>query len=210
MKRSILFLLILVIVVLSVFSAEYTAYDEASSEFKMLLNKIGTNLIWFSEDENGNSAVPDNRHIFPLVESSTASFYSDIYFHWILDDTANAIVSLSFVSSEVDYQNAKYMLENMSPSESAEDMNYDVTMSSIGSDTSIIKTIKNSGDGGTVGTLLSERTLSDMTITLSPDVKERHFKIRMTICPAYSINGASLQFMEAQYAGYIVAELKYN
>ena len=210
MKRSILFLLILVIVVLSVFSAEYTAYDIESSEFKMLLNKIGTNLIWFSEDENGNSPVPDNRHIFPLVESSIASFYSDIYFHWNLDDTANAIVSLSFVSSEVDYQNAKYMLENMRPSESAEDMNYDVTMSSIGSDTSITKTIKNSGDGGTVGTLLSERTLSDMTITLSPDVKERHFKIRMTICPAYSINGASLQFMEAQYAGYIVAELKYN
>ena len=210
MKRSILLFFILVIVVLSIFSAEYTADDKKSSEFKLLLNKIGTNLIWFSEDENSNSAVPDNRHIFPLVKSSTDSFYSDIYFHWNLDDTANAIVSLRFVSSEVDYQNAKYMLENMSPSASAEDMNYDVTMTSFGSDTSITKTIKNSGDGGTVGTLLSERSLSDMTITLYPDMEERHFKIRMTICPAYSINGAALQFMEAQYAGYIVAELKYN
>lgn len=210
MRRFVLFFFILIFFTFSIFAVTYTESDTASTEFRLHLNKIGTNLIWFSEDENGNSAVPDNRHIFPLVESSTASFYSDIYFHWKLDDTANAIVSLSFVSSEVDYQNAKYMLENMSPSESAEDMNYDVTMSSIGSDTSITKTIKNSGDGGTVGTLLSERTLSDMTITLSPDVKERHFRITMTICPAYSINGASLQFMEAQYAGYIVAELKYN
>ena len=210
MRRFVLFFFILIFFTFSIFAVTYTESDTASTEFRLHLNKIGTNIIWFSEDAAGNSAVPDNRHIFPLVESSTASFYSDIYFHWKLDDTANAIVSLSFVSSEVDYQNAKYMLENMSPSESAEDMNYDVTMSSIGSDTSITKTIKNSGDGGTVGTLLSERTLSDMTITLSPDVKERHIRITMTICPAYSINGASLQFMEAQYAGYIVAELKYN
>ena len=209
MRRFVLFFFILIFFTFSIFAVTYTESDTASTEFRLHLNKIGTNLIWFSEDENGNSAVPDNRHIFPLVESSTASFYSDIYFHWKLDDTANAIVSLSFVSSEVDYQNAKYMLENMSHSANAEDMNYDVTMISIDSETTITNTIKNSAEGS-VGTLLTERTLSDMTITLTPTAKTRHFKITMTICPAYSINGGDLQFMDAQYAGYIVAELKYN
>ena len=209
MRRFVLFFFILIFFTFSIFAVTYTESDTASTEFRLHLNKIGTNIIWFSEDAAGNSAVPDNRHIFPLVESSTASFYSDIYFHWKLDDTANAIVSLSFVSSEVDYQNAKYMLENMSPSANAEDMNYDVTMISIDSETTITNTIKNSAEGS-VGTLLTERTLSDMTITLTPTAKTRHFKITMTICPAYSINGGDLQFMDAQYAGYIVAELKYN
>lgn len=210
MRRFVLFFFILVFFTFSIFAVTYTAgVDAASTEFRLHLNKIGTNIIWFSEDAAGNSAVPDNRHIFPLVKSSTAAFPSDIYFHWELDDTDGATISLSFVSSEVDYQNAKYMLENMSPSANAEDMNYDVTMISIDSETTITNTIKNSAEGS-VGTLLTERTLSDMTITLTPTAKTRHFKITMTICPAYSINGGDLQFMDAQYAGYIVAELKYN
>lgn len=209
MRRFTFLFIILVICVSPVFSDVYNSGDNVSSAFQLHLNKIGTNIIWFSEDAAGNSAVPDNRHIFPLVTSSTSSFSSDIYFHWQLDDVAGSTISLSFVSSEVDYQSAQFMLENMSPSANAEDMNYDVTMISIDSETTITNTIKNSAEGS-VGTLLTERTLSDMTITLTPTAKTRHFKITMTICPAYSINGGDLQFMDAQYAGYIVAELKYN
>ena len=211
MRRFTFLFIILVICVSPVFSDVYKSGDNVSSAFQLHLNKIGTKIIWFSEDAAGNSAVPDNRHIFPLVTSSTSSFSSDIYFHWQLDDVAGSTISLSFVSSEVDYQSAQFMLENMSTSASAEDMNYDVTMTSIDTGTSVTKTIKNSAESG-IGTLLTARTLDDMTITFTPDSteKERHFKITMTICPAYSINGGDLQFMETQYSGYIVAELKYN
>ena len=144
MRRFVLFFFILIFFTFSIFAVTYTESDTASTEFRLHLNKIGTNIIWFSEDAAGNSAVPDNRHIFPLVKSSTAAFPSDIYFHWELDDTDGATISLSFVSSEVDYQNAKYMLKNMSPSANAEDINYDVTMTSIDSESTITKTIKNS------------------------------------------------------------------
>ena len=137
-----------------------------------------------------------------LVKETTKPFNSKIYFHWNLDDTKSSKVSLSFVSSEVDYQNAKYMLENMSPNVNAVDMNYDVTLVNVDTGASVEKIIKNSAEGG-VGTLLTERSLDDMTIFII-------VKITMTICPAFSVNGGALQFMEAQYAGYIVAELKYN
>ena len=208
MKRGISLLLISLSII-PLLAEAYNSEDKASSEFKLRLNKTGTNVIWFSEDEEGNIFVPDNRHIFPLVKSSTEPIKSTIYFHWKLDDTESSVVSLSFVSSDMDYQNSKYMLENMSPSVSAEDMNSDVIVTSLGTGTSIIKSIKNSGENST-GTLLNERTLSDMTIELNPTEKEKHFKVEMTICPAYRINEGDFQFMEAQYTGYIVAELKYN
>ena len=207
-----LILLLLIIVSVPIFAETYTNNDNITDyTFQLKLLKTGTNVIWFSKDKEGKVAVPDNRHIFPLVQESTASFDSEIYFHWNLDDTKSSKVSLSFVSSEVDYQNAKYMLENMSPNVNAVDMNYDVTLVNVDTGASVEKIIKNSAEGG-VGTLLTERSLDEMTITLEPSATEtaRHFKITMTICPAFSVHGGTLQFMEAQYAGYIVAELKYN
>lgn len=207
-----LILLLLIIVSVPIFAETYTNNDNITDyTFQLKLLKTGTNVIWFSKDKEGKVAVPDNRHIFPLVQESTAPFDSEIYFHWNLDDTKSSKVSLSFVSSEVDYQNAKYMLENMSPNVNAVDMNYDVTLVNVDTGASVEKIIKNSAEGG-VGTLLTERSLDEMTITLEPSATEtaRHFKITMTICPAFSVNGGDLQFMEAQYAGYIVAELKYN
>ena len=202
----------MIIVSVPIFAETYTNADKITDyTFNLKLLKTGTNVIWFSEDKNGKLAVPDNRHIFPLVKETTKPFYSEIYFHWNLDDTKSSTVSLSFVSSEVDYQNAKYMLENMSPDVNAVDMNYDVTLVNVDTGASVERIIKNSAEGG-VGTLLTERSLDDMTITLEPSATEteRHFKITMTICPAFSVNGGALQFMEAQSAGYIVAELKYN
>ena len=167
-----LILLLLIIVSVPIFAETYTNNDNITNyTFQLKLLKTGTNVIWFSKDKEGNVAVPDNRHIFPLVQESTAPFDSEIYFHWNLDDTKSSKVSLSFVSSEVDYQNAKYMLENMSPNVNAVDMNYDVTLVNVDTGASVEKIIKNSAEGG-VGTLLTERSLDEMTITLEPSATE--------------------------------------
>ena len=140
-----LILLLLIIVSVPIFAETYTNNDNITDyTFQLKLLKTGTNVIWFSKDKEGKVAVPDNRHIFPLVQESTASFDSEIYFHWNLDDTKSSKVSLSFVSSEVDYQNAKYMLENMSPNVNAVDMNYDVTLVNVDTGASVEKIIKNS------------------------------------------------------------------
>ena len=218
MKRyiSIILILLCFFVLNNLFA--YTSSDNKQISYILELNKSGVNKIYLAEsatiDEKDHiisTPLSNNRHIFPLLSNSTDITLSDnLFFVWELDDATGAEISLKFVSSDTDF-NTGYMLQNVndkysSDSSKSNDFNYSVSVYEKDTTTNPVGSI-------VVGhaTVLLSRDISQRTIKVYPAVnsKKSYVRINMEVlAPKWGEGG--IAFMDAQYAGYIVAELKFN
>lgn len=222
MKRyiSIILILLCFFVLNNLFA--YTEKDAKNIGFELVLNKSGVNKIYYAKsasiDKDDNivsTLLSNNRHIFPFLSSSTDTTLSDyLYFVWELDDASGATITLRFVSSDTDF-NTGYMLQNVnnkfsSDSSKSNDFNYSVSVYKEADTANPIGSIIVNHD-----TVLSSKTLNERTIKVfdadNGDKSNSFVKIEMTVlAPLWNESDVDPAFMDAQYAGYIVAELKFN
>ena len=213
-KKFILVLVFLFIFVIHVYASTITDYTKSSTSqnFTLMLNKSGVNKIYFAEDAK-KTPLDNNRHIFPLLSNSKDIILSDndnLFFVWELDDATGAEISLKFVSSDTDF-NTGYMLQNVNDkystdSSKSNDFNYSVSVYEKDTTTNPVGSIVVEH-----GTVLLPLELSQRTIKVYPAVnsKKSYVRINMEVlAPKWGEGG--IAFMDAQYAGYIVAELKFN
>lgn len=208
-------LLLCILMTLPLFS-EITEYNEghnSSQKFTLMLNKSGVNKIYFTEgsyDEPGNlvqNPISNNRHIFPILETTATSIPDFLCFVWELDDASGATINLKFVSSDSNFETG-YMLDDVS-SATGLDLNYNVnvfaenTSNKVGNQITV-----------TNATVLQSKTLSERTIQVfnykESDQNYSFVRIEMEVIAPIWEEGGAAAFMDAQYAGYIVAELKFT
>ena len=211
MKRKfILVLVFLFFFVIHVYASitEYTI-SSTSQNFTLMLNKSGVNKIYFAEDASKTPLV-NNRHIFPVLGensngSKATSITDNLYFFWELDDASGAVINLKFVSSDSDY-NTGFMLDDVS-STAGLDFNYSVSVYEQDTTTNPVGSIVVEH-----GTVLTQLNLSQRTINVYSKGKSNnsYVKINMEVLAPIWEEGGTPAFMDAQYAGYIVAELKFN
>ena len=221
MKRyiSIILILLCFFVLNNLFA--YTSSDNKQISYFLELNKSGVNKIYFAEsatiDEKDHiisTPLSNNRHIFPLLSNSKDIILSDndnLFFVWELDDATGAEISLKFVSSDTDF-NTGYMLQNVNDkystdSSKSNDFNYSVSVYE--KDTTNLVGLPIVVGHDTV--LSPPLDISKRTIKVYPAVnsKKSYVRINMEVlAPKWGEGG--IAFMDAQYAGYIVAELKFN
>ena len=198
----------------------YTSSDNKQISYILELNKSGVNKIYFAEsatietiDEEVHiisTPLSNNRLIFPLLSNSKDTLSDNLFFVWELDDATGAEISLKFVSSDTDF-NTGYMLQNVNDkystdSSKSNDFNYSVSVYEKDTTTNPVGSIVVGHD-----TVLLSRDISKRTIKVYPAVnsKKSYVRINMEVlAPKWGEGG--IAFMDAQYAGYIVAELKFN
>ncbi|MGN0841299.1 MAG: hypothetical protein ACI4NB_10775 [Candidatus Ornithospirochaeta sp.] len=208
-------LLLCILMTLPLFSeiTEYAKGPHSTQQFDLMLNKSGVNKIYFTEcsyDESGNlvqNPISNNRHIFPILGTTATSIPDILCFVWELDDASGATINLKFVSSDSNFETG-YMLDDVS-SATGLDLNYNVTVFSKNTSTTVGNqiTVTNS-------TVLKSKTLSERTIQVfnynESDPNDSFVRIEMKVIAPIWEEGGAAAFMDAQYAGYIVAELKFT
>ena len=175
--------------------------------FKLKLDVNGVNNIYFTSD-GGNGSLSGNKYIFPLLTSNTQTeLVGQVFFHWELADDEGAVITLKFVKNDASIvDEPDRMLDETGISQ---DINYYVNV-----------TDKNNQTIGSIqpdGKILSDISLRERTITVfsnksGNEVKKGFIspaKITMTVKAPTWPNGVTT-FIEAQYKGYIVANLTYN
>ena len=218
MKRyiSIILILLCFFVLNNLFA--YTSSDNKQISYFLELNKSGVNKIYFAEsatiDEKDHiisTPLSNNRHIFPLLSNSKDTLSDNLFFVWELDDATGAEISLKFVSSDTDFTTG-YMLQNVNDkystdSSKSNDFNYSVSVYEKDTTTNPVGSIVVGHD-----TVLLSRDISKRTIKVYPAVnsKKSYVRINMEVLAPIWEEGGTPAFMDAQYAGYIVAELKFN
>lgn len=177
----------------------------ASIPFKLKLDVNGVNNIYFTRD-GVDGALSGNKYIFPLLTSNTQTeLVGQVFFHWELADDTGAEITLKFVKDDANIVDGlDRMLDETGISQ---DMNYFVTV-----------TDKNNQTIGSIQPeILSDIPLTERTIKVfskkSDNVVSSFIspaKITMTVNAPIWKEGGNPTFIDAQYKGYIVAELKYN
>ena len=175
--------------------------------FKLKLDVNGVNNIYFTSD-GGNGSLSGNKYIFPLLTSNTQTeLVGQVFFHWELADDEGAVITLKFVKNDASIvDEPDRMLDETGISQ---DINYYVNV-----------TDKNNQTIGSIqpdGKILSDISLRERTITVfsnksGNEVKKGFIspaKITMWVKAPTWPNGVTT-FIEAQYKGYIVANLTYN
>ena len=179
-----------------------------SIPFKLKLDVNGVNNIYFTSD-GVNGSLSGNKYIFPLLTSSTQTeLVGEVFFHWELADDSGAVITLKFVKDDANIVDGPdRMLDETGLSQ---DMNYYVNV-----------TDKNNQTIGSIqpdGKILSDISLRERTITVfsnksGNEVKKGFIspaKITMTVKAPIWTEGGNPTFIDAQYKGYIVANLIYN
>ena len=180
----------------------------ASIPFKLKLDVNGVNNIYFTRD-GVDGALSGNKYIFPLLTSSTQTeLEGQVFFHWELADDEGAVITLKFVKNDASIvDEPDRMLDETGISQ---DINYYVNV-----------TDKNNQTIGSIqpdGKILSDISLRERTITVfsnksGNEVKKGFIspaKITMTVKAPIWTEGGNPTFIDAQYKGYIVANLTYN
>lgn len=175
--------------------------------FKLKLDVNGVNNIYFTSD-GGNGSLSGNKYIFPLLTSNTQTeLEGQVFFHWELADDEGAVITLKFVKNDASIvDEPDRMLDETGISQ---DINYYVNV-----------TDKNNQTIGSIqpdGKILSDISLTERTITVfsnksGDEVKGfiSPAKITMTVKAPIWTEGGDPTFIDAQYKGYIVANLTYN
>ena len=176
--------------------------------FKLKLDVNGVNNIYFTSD-GGNGSLSGNKYIFPLLTSNTQTeLVGQVFFHWELADDEGAVITLKFVKNDASIvDEPDRMLDETGISQ---DINYYVNV-----------TDKNNQTIGSIqpdGKILSDISLRERTITVfsnksGNEVKKGFIspaKITMTVKAPIWTEGGNPTFIDAQYKGYIVANLIYN
>ena len=179
----------------------------ASIPFKLKLDVNGVNNIYFTRD-GVDGALSGNKYIFPLLTSNTQTeLEGQVFFHWELADDEGAVITLKFVKNDASIvDEPDRMLDETGISQ---DINYYVNV-----------TDKNNQTIGSIqpdGKILSDISLRERTITVfsnksGDEVKGfiSPAKITMTVKAPIWTEGGNPTFIDAQYKGYIVANLTYN
>ena len=176
--------------------------------FKLKLDVNGVNNIYFTSDGD-NGSLSGNKYIFPLLTSNTQTeLEGQVFFHWELADDEGAVITLKFVKNDASIvDEPDRMLDETGISQ---DINYYVNV-----------TDKNNQTIGSIqpdGKILSDISLRERTITVfsnksGNEVKKGFIspaKITMTVKAPIWTEGGNPTFIDAQYKGYIVANLIYN
>lgn len=177
-------------------------YDRNIS-FSMTLNKVGRDEIYFSDSDINGVNLKDNRYIFPLINGEDkTSLSSVVYFYCLHQTDQNIKVSLLFSANDLDLQNESYMLVGQSSKDIHLNYNVSVTNATTNEEIGVIvaKPLEKMSN--------SERTisfsLSDESASSTPVVSKIAMEI---VAPRYE--DGNQKFMDAQYAGYIVATVEY-
>ena len=175
--------------------------------FKLKLDVNGVNNIYFTSD-GGNGSLSGNKYIFPLLTSNTQTeLVGQVFFHWELADDEGAVITLKFVKNDASIvDEPDRMLDETGISQ---DINYYVNV-----------TDKNNQTIGSIqpdGKILSDISLTERTITVFSNKSGNEVKgfispakITMTVKAPIWTEGGNPTFIDAQYKGYIVANLIYN
>lgn len=177
----------------------------ASIPFKLKLDVNGVNNIYFTRD-GVDGALSGNKYIFPLLTSSTQTeLVGQVFFHWELADDTGAEITLKFVKDDANIVDGlDRMLKETGISQ---DINYFVNV-----------TDKNNQPIGSIQPeILSDISLTERTITVFSNKSGNEVngfispaKITMTVKAPIWTEGGDPTFIDAQYKGYIVANLTYN
>ena len=175
--------------------------------FKLKLDVNGVNNIYFTSD-GGNGSLSGNKYIFPLLTSNTKTeLEGQVFFHWELADDEGAVITLKFVKNDASIvDEPDRMLDETGISQ---DINYYVNV-----------TDKNNQTIGSIqpdGKILSDISLTERTITVFSNKSGNEVKgfispakITMKVKAPIWTEGGNPTFIDAQYKGYIVANLTYN
>ncbi len=215
MKKVVFILIIFVYLSVAVF-ADAPANDNKGNTFYLYLNKNGVDRVWFSEtSDTTKSSV--YRHIFPLVDSDwQGSVESTIALNWSLQsDNAKNIkqITVSFLGDDSetsdDVTGDGYMLR-LVDDDTELGVNYNVSVTVLNADGS--QTAYGSGlnraDSGDRTTAVA---LSDRQIAIVPSASVKTPAVfTLTVKAPYIDKTGQESWVEAQYIGYIRAEIVYN
>jgi len=214
MKKVVFILIIFVYLSVAVF-ADALPNDNKDNTFYLYLNKNGVDRVWFSEtSDTTKSSV--YRHIFPLVDSDwQGSVTSTIALNWSLQsDNAKNVkqITVSFLGDDsetsVDVTGNGYMLR-LVDDETVLGVNYNVSVTVLdadGSQTSYGSGLNLADTAKTTAVALSGRQIA---IVPSASVKTPAV-FTLTVKAPYTDKTGQDSWVEAQYIGYIRAEIEYN
>lgn len=203
MKKIVVLLLFLIVITCSLVA------DEGDINFTLLLNKNGTDDIWFSDNGTDTTRGKSiNPVIFPLISNGAKSISRVIYFYWIKQSSNNIVIKLSFVADPTDKEyedSTKDLTGNgymMRRTGNMIGRNLDVTVEG--------------NNGNTIGSVESSNTIfsampigntgdssdNDRSITFNPESYSSPAKLTLTV------EAEKGQWeIESQYEGYIRAEI---
>ena len=217
MKKRIIFVLILFFVSFCVFAddgimtaAETPTNEAKSNTFYLYLNKNGKDQVWFSEKDD-----PDNhitRHIFPLVtDDYPESVSTEVQLNWSLQsENASKIsaINVYFIGDDSpghdDSSETKkgYMLRRIKDEGG---INFSVTTYN--------SSVKNLAFQ-TIPDVKTATELSKRTIELNTDVvikgTNKNIVLKLTVYAPGEDSEENRGWVEAQYVGYIKAEIVYS
>ena len=230
MKRLLLLFIVLISVISSLAAEDSTTDPNYTKAFFLLLNKNGTDQVWFQKTTDGG-ADPDSKisiNIFPLIDASSANPVAEdtVYLYWIKQSSNNVKIKITFVGNESrDSNSSTFMMWSASTKDDAnttenesekKGINFDVTITD-----SSAKTI------GSFTRTLSERTTmlpdDNRSFTFTPDEKETDsdgnstnkytspLTIKMKINPTQYDSETEKYYwatVDEQYVGYIKATIE--
>lgn len=177
-------------------------YDRNIS-FSMSLNKVGRDEIYFSDSNINGANLKDNRYIFPLIDGEDkTSLSSAVYFYCLHQTDQNINVSLLFSANDLDLQGESYMLVGQSSKDIH--LNYNVSVTNTATNEKIGEIVakpleKMSNSDRTISFFLSAESASSTPVVSKIDME--------VVAPRYE--DGNQKFMDAQYAGYIIATVEY-
>ena len=231
MKRLLLLFIVLISVISSLAAEDSTTDPNYTKAFFLLLNKNGTDQVWFQKKKTTGAADPDANsisiNIFPLINAASDPVAKDtVYLYWIKQSSNNVKIKITFVGNEsCDSNSSTFMMWSAStkddPSSTdkneSEDkgINFDVTITDSSSNPVTIKKLewswvnrhtKQSDEARSFSFKPDEKVKdsdgNDAYVYTSP------LKIDMTINPAFGSSTAPAWGVDEQYVGYIKATIE--
>ncbi len=210
-KKVLILSLLLLASAVSLFAID----SKKESSFYLYLNRKGVDRVWFSEGNDAQSSRKDS-YVFPLVTSdSQMTLTSSIYVLWEHSASESVKLRLSFVSGEGEdaVKESGFMLK--STGETPVSLNYNVSVSFLSSLSKSKKTITgaDTSPSATSNRQLTALDKEKRCIEIGEGSGESltdygtWAKIDMTVIAPYYSETKSQAWVEAQYYGYIKAEI---
>jgi hypothetical protein len=215
--KKLLLIMFLFISVFGVVSASTTD----NFNFALVLNKQGTDSLWFSQS-NVTSGARTNSYTFPIINatgtSSDKGSSVDLYLHWEKNSSRTITIRLSFVCNdgEENDDTKKYMMKGTT--DSTNGLNYNVTATDGSGNTVFSIAFDTAKERVTPAISTSGTTTTDLRVKeFNPSSYTSPAKLAIVIKPASkltSTTGGTTETTysdywgnEEQYVGYIKAEI---
>lgn len=211
MKKIVVLLLFLIVISCSLVA------DEGDINFTLVLNKNGTDDIWFSNSETDTTRRNSiNPVVFPLISNGTTSIERVIYFYWIKQSSNSIVIKLSFVADPTDTKYIESGVETKDLTGNGYMMRR--TGSKVGRNISVAMNDKSDNSIGSVEPTTNEvftampigntgdTSSSDRSITFKPEQYTSPAKLTLTVNQGI-VDDSQKWEIESQYEGYIMAEI---